>query len=61
VVPTHVAIYGHPSPRISKKIMGNLGTFAEGYIEEKISYIRVLGYSIAPHALPKILTNRLVC
>jgi hypothetical protein len=25
VVPVHIALYGHPPPRISDKIMGNLG------------------------------------
>jgi hypothetical protein len=46
---------------ISEKIMGNLVTFADWYIEEKLSYIRVFGCSIPPHALPKILPNKPVC
>jgi hypothetical protein len=41
--------------------MGNLGTFADWYIEEKFSYIRVFGCSIPPHALPQFLPDRLVC
>jgi hypothetical protein len=61
VVPIHIAIYGRPSPGISEKIMGNLGTFAYWYIEENFSYIRVFSYSIPPHSLPKILPDRLVC
>jgi hypothetical protein len=61
VVPIHIAIYGHPPPRISEKIMGNLGTFADWYIEENFSYIRVFSCSIPPHALPKFLPDRMVC
>jgi hypothetical protein len=52
VLPIHIAIYGHPPPNISENIMGNLGTFADCYIEENFSYIRVFGCSIPPHALP---------
>jgi hypothetical protein len=61
VIPIHVAIYGHPPPRISKPIIGNLGTIADWYIEENFSYIRVFGCSISPHALPKFFPNRLIC
>ena len=61
VVPIHIAIYGHPPPRISENIMGNLGTLEDCYIEDKFSYIRVFGCSIHPRALPQFLPNRLVC
>jgi hypothetical protein len=61
VVPIHVAIYGHPPPRISEHIMGNLGTIADWYIEQNFSYIRVFDCFISPHALPKFLPDRLVC
>jgi len=61
VAPIHIAIYGHPPPRISKKILGNLGTFKDWYIEENFSYIRVSIFFILPHALPKFLPHGMVC
>jgi hypothetical protein len=39
VIPIHESIYGHPPPRISKQIMGNLGAIVDWYIEEIFSYI----------------------
>jgi hypothetical protein len=60
VVPVHIAIYGHPPPRISENIMGNLGKLADWFIEENLSYIRVFGCFVPPHSLPKFLPNRLV-
>jgi hypothetical protein len=48
------------TPRISDKIVTNLGKIADWYIEEHFSYIRVFGCSIPPHALPKFLPDRLV-
>jgi hypothetical protein len=61
VVSMHIAIYGCPPPRISDKIVTNLGKIADWYIEEHFSYIRVFGCSVPPHALPKFLPDRLVC
>jgi hypothetical protein len=61
VVPMHTAIYGYPPPRISDKIVTNLGRIADWYIEEHFSYIRVFGCSVPPHALPQFLPDRLVC
>jgi hypothetical protein len=61
VVPVHIAIYGHPPPRISENIMGNLGKLADWFIEENFSYIRVFGCFVPPHALPQFLPDRLVC
>jgi hypothetical protein len=61
VIPIHEAIYGHPPPRISEQIMGNLGAIADWYIEESFSYIRVFGCFASPHALPRFLPDRLVC
>jgi hypothetical protein len=52
VVPIHVALYGFPPPRISDRIMGNLGKIADWFIDEKFSYIKVFRCSIPPHALP---------
>jgi hypothetical protein len=61
VVDTHIAIYGHQPARISERIMGKLGTFAEWYIEENFSYIRVFDCFVPPHSLPHILPKKLVC
>jgi hypothetical protein len=61
VVHVHIALYGFPPPRISDRIMGNLGKLADWFIEEKFSYIRVFGCSVPPHALPRFLPDRLVC
>jgi hypothetical protein len=41
VVSVHIDLYGFPPPRISDKIMGNLGKIADWFIEENFSYIRV--------------------
>jgi hypothetical protein len=48
-------------PRISHTIIENLKTVADWFIEEHFSYVRVYGCSIPPHALPKILPDRLIC
>jgi hypothetical protein len=61
VIPIHEIIYGHPPPRISEQIIGNLGAIADWYIEERFSYIRVFGCFTSPHALPIFLPDRLVC
>jgi hypothetical protein len=61
VVPIHISLYGFPPPRISDRIMANLGKVSDWYIEENFSYIRVFGCSVPPHALPKFLPDRLVC
>jgi hypothetical protein len=56
----HTSIYGFPPPRISDKIVANLGKIVDWYIEEHFSYIRVFGCSVRPYALPESLPNRLV-
>jgi hypothetical protein len=61
VVPILIALYSFPPPRISDKIMENLGKITDWYVKEIFSYIRVFGCSVPPHALPKFLPNRLVC
>jgi hypothetical protein len=61
IVPIHIAIYGHPPPHISERIMGNLGKLANWFIEENFFYIRFFGCSVPPHALPQFLPNMLVC
>jgi hypothetical protein len=57
VVPMHTTIYGFSPPRISDKIVANLGNIVDWYIEEHFSYIRVFGCSVLPHALPKFLPD----
>jgi hypothetical protein len=57
VVPVHVALYGHPPPHISDRIMGNLEKLVDWFIEENFSYIRVFRCSVPPHALPNIFTR----
>jgi hypothetical protein len=52
VILVHIALHGHPPPRISDNIMGKLGKLADWFIEENFSYIRVFGCSVPPHALP---------
>ena len=61
MVPMHVVIFDHPPPRISDKIVANLGSVANWYIEEQFSYIRVFGCLVPPHALHEFLPDRLVC
>ena len=57
----HAFIFGRPPLRISDKIVANLGSVEDWYIEEYFSYIRVFGCSVPPYALPQFLPNRLVC
>jgi hypothetical protein len=61
VVSMHTTIFGHPPPRISYKIVNNLGRIEDWYIEEHFSYIRVFGCLVPPYALPQFLPDRLVC
>jgi hypothetical protein len=52
VVSMHTTIYGCPPPKISDKIVTNLGRIENWYIKEKFSYIRVFGYLVPPYSLP---------
>jgi hypothetical protein len=61
VVPIDIVIYGHPPPQISKRIMGNLVKLSKWLIKENVSYIKVFGCFVPPHALPQFLPDRLVC
>ena len=61
VIHVHIAVYGHPPSRISDRIMGNLGKLEYWFIEENVSYIRVFGFLVPPHALPIFLPDQLVC
>jgi hypothetical protein len=60
VVHVHIAIYGHLSPEISERIMGNLGKIANWFIEENSSYIKVFGCLVPPHSLPYFLPDKLL-
>jgi hypothetical protein len=61
IIPLHKIFFGCEPPRISHTIIENLKTVADWFIEEHFSYVRVYGCSIPPHALPKILPDRLIC
>jgi hypothetical protein len=52
VVVVQIALYGQLPPRISDKIKGSLGKLVDWFIEDKFSYIRVIGCSIPPYYLP---------
>jgi hypothetical protein len=61
IIPLHKIFFGCKPPRISDVIIESLKSVADWFIEEIFSYVRVYGYSIPPHALPKLLPDRLVC
>jgi hypothetical protein len=61
IIPLHKIFFGCEPPRISNTIIENLKSVADWFIEENFSYVRVYGCSIPPHALPKILPDRLIC
>jgi hypothetical protein len=61
IIPLHKIFFGFEPPRISHAIIENLKIVADWFIEEHFSYVRVYGCSILPHALPKILPDRLIC
>jgi hypothetical protein len=61
IIPLHRMFHGCDPPRISHTVMENIKTVADWFIEEHFSYVRVFGCAIPPHALPKILPDRLIC
>jgi hypothetical protein len=61
IISVHITIYGLLPPRLLERIMGNLGKITDWFIEENLSYIRVFGCSVPPHALLQFLPDRLVC
>jgi hypothetical protein len=61
IIPLHKILFGREPPRISQAITENLKTVADWFIEEHFSYVRVFGCAIPPHALPRILPDRLIC
>jgi hypothetical protein len=50
IKPIHISLYGHPPPRISNNIVGNLGKLVVWFIEERFSYIIFFGFSVPPQA-----------
>jgi hypothetical protein len=61
MVPLHVAIFGHPPPRISDSITTNFSSIADWYMEAEFSYFRVFGASVPPHALPLLIPDKMAC
>jgi hypothetical protein len=61
IIPLHRMFFGCEPPRISHTVIENIKTVADWFIEEHFSYVRVFGCAIPPHALPKILPDRLIC
>jgi hypothetical protein len=61
MVPLHIAIFGHPPPRISNNIAENLSGIADCYVEADFSYFRVFGAVVPPLALPLFIPDKLAC
>jgi hypothetical protein len=61
MVPLHIAIFGHPPPRISDSIATNLSSIADWYVEVEFSYFRVFRASIPPYALPLFIPDKMAC
>jgi hypothetical protein len=61
IIPLYRIFFGYEPPRISHAILENLKKVADWFFEEHFSYIRVFGCAVPPHALPKLLPDRLVC
>jgi hypothetical protein len=61
IIPMHRMFFGCEPPRISDAITESLKVVVDWFIEENVSYIRIYGCSIPPHALPKFLPDKLVC
>jgi hypothetical protein len=61
MVPLHIAIFGHPPPRISDNIAANLSGIADWYVEAEFSYFRVFGAVVPPLALPLFIPDKLAC
>ena len=60
-MPLHIAIFGHPPPRISNNVAANLSGIADWYVETEFSYFRVLGAVVPPLALPLFIPDKLAC
>jgi hypothetical protein len=61
MVPLHPTIFDHPPPRILDNIVTNLSSVADWYIEAKLSYLRVFGAYVPPHAFPLFIPDNLAC
>ena len=60
-MPLHIAIFGHPPPRISNNVATNLSGIADWYVEAEFSYFRVFGAAVPPLALPLFIPDKLAC
>jgi hypothetical protein len=61
MVPLHIAIFGHPPPRISDSIAINLSGIVDWYMEAEFSYFRVFGATVPLLALPLFIPDKLAC
>jgi hypothetical protein len=61
MLPLHIAIFGHPPPRISNNVATNLSGIADWYVEVEFSYFRVFGAVVPPLALPLFIPDKLAC
>jgi hypothetical protein len=61
MVPLHIAIFGHPPPRISDNIAANLSGIADWYVEAEFSYFRVFRVVVPPNALPLFIPDKMAC
>ena len=61
MLPLHIAIFGHPPPRISNNVAANLSGIADWYVEAEFSYFRVFGAVVPPLALPLFIPDKLAC
>jgi hypothetical protein len=61
MVPLHIAIFGHPPPRVLDNIITGLSGIADWYVEAEFSYFRVFRASVPPHALPLFIPDKLAC
>jgi hypothetical protein len=61
MVPLHIAIFGHPPPRIADNIAANMSGIADRYVEGEFSYFKVFGAVVPPLALPLFIPDKLAC
>ena len=60
-MPLHIAIFGHPPPRVSNIVAANLSGIADWYVEAEFSYFRVFGAVVPLLALPLFIPDKLAC
>jgi hypothetical protein len=61
MVPLHIAIFGHPPPRILDNIAANLSGIVDWYMEAEFSYFRVFEATVPPLALPLFIPDNMAC